>query len=98
MTPATASGQSTGVRICRTLPNPQINATARTTSTATASEVTANQMRRACLGVGGGRLIKRRWDLGEAAELRDATVDARGGGSFSPAQVSAIFPLPPGRR
>src|SRR6185437_8420147 len=59
MTPATASGQSTGESNPRTLPSPQTAPATTAIMTATASAVTASQITRACLDVGGGKSICR---------------------------------------
>src|SRR5690349_1255417 len=59
MTPATASGQSTGESNPRTLPSPQTAPATTAMMTATASAVTANQITRACLYEGGGKSICR---------------------------------------
>src|ERR1041385_7146476 len=57
MTPATASGHSTGASKCNTLPNPQTTPARTVTSIAPASALDASQISRACQGVGGGKGI-----------------------------------------
>src|SRR5438093_5919171 len=59
MTPATASGQSTGESRCNTLPSPQTIPAETLTKTASASAPSASQISRACPEVGGGKLTTR---------------------------------------